>query len=1181
MDRRQFTAGTASALLGLGVRNKLAMASALATTPLVRPGDIRLKEYLGIYDFPEEVLTYPLAFDTPVRIADLRLVAKGRREPMVFQLSDVQQQGGLLKSANLHFRADLKANQEKSFSLVSDGGIAQAQAQPIALEALSGDRAALHANQLHILVPAGRNRTLHVPVADAPAPLLAIAREPGKWAGAGKLEGPPDLVVETLDAHLVESGPLFARYAVTYTFSGNRSYAVELKIQTNEAHVEIDELSNGFGPADRLAFRFSMKDGIDPNGRLLMANGGYSTGGLQQGASGAYDQGANPAGLLPIKLGLYTPNSINLPRAIAFWNDQGANAILFSLCRLPDWKTSQRALWSSSSLPDNLEFYADKTTGDKYVRAAVVGPARFWAIALIPRDQMIVRGVTQGQISQAVRPPEARWLAVSSAEGMLAYGGGPEVRLLLKLNDFSLNRYKDCIFEFPENARTTAFTLPNAIPEEMTGPDYLKAYRRNIAYLGQVGWDFSGDLGPNHWGWSNEPASVNYAHNVARWNEQDHMQARSWLVFNAYLLELDTAMPHSSMLGGHPNFFAEFKEILGIAAGLFPLHPAAPRWRDTYQGFFAEYLDKYVRKGDATTGALAGRFTESIACYNYASMEAVGMAAAGFKQFDGTQLLDRPGVRDWARWDMECRLPFRLDGARVVPPQGAHAAMSLLGPGGRWHNVAYAFAQQLKESAPQLGNEWLWTITAGAEGTRPAALASAVFADYGPVLRYDFGGPNEAYLQMQQLNGQGYRWSGTSNGALYYAAKGKVWSWNLMETNGDGFDITKLPVFQVGKASLGASPADSVLHNFGFAQFYRAQANTQKGTPAYQSRAVIMVRGDYLAVYDQAQSADSGTFNWSNVANGLLWEIFSDIGFQQVAHSLTNDQRFTLNLGHDQLRDVDFPKGNFSLRATGQFLPPVAGSYKFRTTWNSPALDVPAGDTVRLYFDDQKVFDSMGGPAAAQVTLEARPYRVRCEYIHTSSKPASLVLSWNLPDRPNFGQIENEFYHTVYPMPFIEQVKGGAGDQLHIVAPEKVAVEKLSPTVARVGKDEFVILSADATTVDQAGLTFTGKTAYARPGELALFEGTHLALGGLGLSRDEGDFGASLKQMSPTSLEGHVAGRSGGALQVHLPPGFATTGLKATFDGHDTPVTAHNGAITLPIVIQQSDGTSAFSIQAT
>jgi len=1139
--------------------------------------DFKLKDYLGIYDFPEEMVSYPVAVGSKaVKKDDLRLFVKGTKTPLVFQLSDVEEKDGLLKKAVIHFRTDLKIGEEKAFTLVQDSQTPQAQEELIGLTKMDEDRLAINANHIQVMVPDG-DRDLNLPVAQAPAPLLALAREAGQWVGSGKLEGPGNLVVQHLNAHVVEQGPLFVAYSVTYTFTGDRSYTVELKIQRNESNVEISEYAKGFGPADQLAFRFSYKNGVDPNGRLFMANGGYSRGGPQQGASGDYDQGLSATGALPIKLGLYTPNSINLPRAIAFWNDTGGNAILFALCRLPEWKTSQRALWSCNSLPDNLEFYDQD--GDKYVRAAIVGSERHWAVSLIPRDDMMVRGVTAGDSVKSPRPPDTVWKAVSSMDGMLSYAAGPEVRLLQKLNDFSLNRYKNLIFEFPESSHPT-YALPNSPPKDMTAAEFVKSFGIDYLYLAQVGWDFSGEMGANHWGWSMEPQTVNYAHNFAQWSPADHLRIRSWLVFAAYLQELDTSMPQWSMLGGHPNFAAAYKQILGLDAGLFPKHPDAPRWKDTYLKFWDEYLDKYVRKPDDATGAKGGRFTENVICYNYASQESVLLAATGFKQFDGTQILDRPAFRDWVRWDMECRLPFMVSGARIVPSQGAHAAVSPISPGGRWYKVSRSLALLLKDTAPKLANEWLWTITSGAEGTKPADVQSTVFADYGPILRYNFAGPDEAYLQIQQLNGIGYRWSPASNGALYYAAKGKVWSWNPREAAGDEFNIDSISLFYCppGKVALGATPADNVLYNFGFAQYFRVDASpTSKVPNPYLYRGVVMVRGDYLAVYDHTQDGAAGKFDWINTSSGLRWELFSDAAFQHPIGTLLNDDRFPQSLNADVVENLHLPKGPFALRANGLFIVPTAGHYKFTTNWGS-AETTPPGDTVRMYLDDQKIFDGMG-PAKSEIDLEARTYALRFEYIHASDAPPCLMPAWQTPTSKGVGPIQVDSYESNNQLPFLQEVKGGPGDQFHIVAPDKIAVDAL-PSGACVEKQEFVFASDQPQKVNQGGLIFAGKVAYARPGQLALFDGADLELNGLGLSHDDGDFGAGIQQTGPKSLSGRIAGRTGGTLRIHLPPGFPTTDLKTTFDGHAVPSNIQNGVLSLAVEIKQADGFKEFRIKA-
>ena len=256
---------------------------------------------------------------------------------------------------------------------------------------------------------------------------------------------------------------------------------------------------------------------------------------------------------------------------------------------------------------------------------------------------------------------------------------------------------------------------------------------------------------------------------------------------------------------------------------------------------------------------------------------------------------------------------------------------------------------------------------------------------------------------------------------------------------------------------------------------------------------------------------------------------------------------------------------------------PAAGRYKFRTYWNNPAVDVPSGDPVRFFLDDRSVFDGKG-PSAGEIDLEARTYNLRYEYIHTSSKPPSFMLAWTRPDKPGMGQIEVGAYGITYPKPFIHELKASDSDQFHIVAPDPVAVEDLASGGARIGAGEFVLISDETKSVQKDGLTFTGKIAYARPGELALFDGTHIELNGLGLSRSDGDFGASIKQTSPKTLAGRVAGRSGGSLQVHLPQGFSTHNLKATFNGQSVPLTLQGSTASFAVTIAQSDGIKEFTI---
>jgi hypothetical protein len=1176
MNRRQFATGTASALLA--TRAAAAALGRQSTTADPIPGQLAaftLRDYPNICDFPEQLLSYPIELPHEgVPHSDLRLYQQGKHTFLPFQLSEIKGDSSSVRSARLHFRSDLKRGENKTFVLLRKPDAEAAQVSEIEIEGAGKNSSAIRANQLQVMVPSPGRQILRVPISQAPAPLLALSRKPGEWVGQGHLDGPTEFLVEEMEASILERGPLFVSYAVRYSFGGQRSYRVVLRVLQDESHVEVDEFLEGIGPADNLAFRFSYKDGVDPDGRLLMQNGGYSNGGPQQCASGRYDQGVNGRGLLPAKLGIYTPNSINLPRSIAFWKDSGENAILFALRRLPDWKTSRRALWSASDLPDNLEFYA--TASDKYMRAALVGPQRHWAVALIPRNDVIVRGVSWGESGAEPRRPDHVWRADSSMEGLLPYGAGPEIRLLQKLNDFSLDRYKTYIFDFPEDIRTARFQLPHTDihPEDMTATEFSRTYKREYTFLAQVGWDVSGEMGANHWGWSTHPQSINYAHNFLRWSPEERLEARSWLVMAAYLMELDTAMPQWSMLGGHPNFAAEYKQVLGIAAGLFPHHPHAARWRDTYLQFWTQYLDLYVRKGDPANRAVAGRFTESIACYNYASLEAVCMAASGFQQFDGTQILDRPDFHAWANWELSSRLPFRVSGARVVPPQGAHAAVALLSPGGRWYNAAYAVARLLRDTAPGLADQWLWMITDGAEGKKPDALASAVYEDYGPVMRHDFGGADEAFVHLQQLNNRGYRWSPASNGVVYFAAKGKVWSWNQVETNGDELDISKLSLLQVGKQSLGPSTTTSVLYDFGFAQFYRAEAS--KSPAPYQSRAAMLVRGDYLALADRLIEGQAGDFHWVNETNGLTFDFYRDAQFNVPLRTMINDNRFPLNFMEADAAQLGLPAGTFAIRGKGHFVVPVAGTYQFRTNWNTPNHDVPSSDSVRLVLDGHAVLSGKG-PQNGHIELVARQYTLLFEYISAGISPPFVQLSCQQPDEQRFQQLEKAVFRTYGSLPTIHASQGNGAQQLHLVSPLPVAIDEPTAGTFHIGEKEFVMFADhDASAVGD--LSFKGEAGYAGPDGLALFEGDHLSWRGLGLTRVEGDFGASLERHADDSMSGRIVGRSYGKLRVDAGDSWRNQALRVTVDGKETAFKREEEAVLFEFPLTQSDGFKEYRI---
>ncbi|MEK8127320.1 Ig-like domain-containing protein [Paenibacillus filicis] len=820
-----------------------------------------LRDYLNIYDFPEELIQYPLTFPAgTVRKNGLKLTTFSGQET-AYELFDIQEDhSGYLSSATIRFRSNLPKGAIKSFLLDYDPNYDYMAVFPpgFTIQQQSDDSVILSANQQQIRVPGGvATYPDGLPLSDTPAPILAISRDGQSWAGAGSFYGPALLKTTSVSGEVVEQGLLSLSYEITYTFTGNRTYKVMLTMRHDDKHVTVDEILSGFEPGDETYFKFSMQNGIDPNGRLVMSNGGYIS-----NYSGPFDDKLGPGGKLPYELGLYAVNNYGVMRSTVFWKDSGKNALIFSLYRNRDWKSSQRFFYQSPG-PQNLNFY--NSGGDKYMQTRLEGTERHWAISLIPRSEVTVTsriGTTAGRT----------WLANSSMQDYdNRWGSGPEVRLWQKLSDFSLDRVKDLVLDWNENPNL-ALRLPGSDRnmsgnETVTSSSWL-AFQINYKYNPLVERYLDASLPQRN----DRVMLEEYANSRWSWTPAQRQQARALNAFNAYNSAEDTNFPHTSMIAGHANFSIDGKQALGITVGMFPEHPAAPMWKNEFMTYYNEWLSVFVRRPRAELNAKGGRWYENPATYSLASLRPSLMAFWGLKQYDGTDLFDHSKFRDWMRWNLNILVPAE-GGVRMIPPQGAHAGNSEL-PGGEFSNVLEATVAALKSSSNPvnvtLGKNLEWSISKGTRGAKPN-LESILYNDYGAVMRYDFGGPREAYLNIQQLYGRAYRWSTVSNGNLIYSAKGKRQSWNAAETNGDSINLQLLSDFVPAGSSmsLGDRPVEQVLYDFDFAQYYRADG---KSAP-YIGRGVMMVRDDYLSIYDDVEGYADGTFYWNNAGYNHLGEL--------------------------------------------------------------------------------------------------------------------------------------------------------------------------------------------------------------------------------------------------------------------------------------------------------------------
>ena len=1014
----------------------------LATSAAVKEKqDFTLVEKMKVYDFPEDQLRYPVELPAEVKPEALKLLAFTDATVRVipFQLSQ--------DGKTIFFRSDLPQGATRLFRLVTGfdtTGIPPFASQPVALQTTTNPQESVLGNNLLLVkVPAGhQDFPGGKPLAQVPAPILGLARvaRPQPWMVTGSFSAPDTLLVKSIDAKLAESGPVFATYQVTYTFQNDKSYIVTLELRANESHVRIGESVNGFTPEDAAFLRLDYGKGqLDPDRRLVATCGGYDPVGGYPSHTGPYDMKVGIDGKIDYCLGIFTPNALTVMQATTFYQDQGTDALLLSVDRLRDWKTFKRAVWSSGRAAENIRFYSKD--GQKYLMTGLAGPQRFWAVGLVPRSEMVLQA----------RP------------GLKHSPIGPELRLYGQLSTWNLNDYKDRAVDWPEKLGAAPFNTPDFKEfqadrdfKALTFEEYQKKYQDFGCWhmLGSM-TSFGVTVGRGE-----SALYGDYAMSRASWTPEQREQVRQCLVFLADYMEGDDNQPHHSMLSGHPNFAMDGIHTLAVAAATFPNSPRAKVWRDSFLDFFNEWIDTYMHKDVPELNTRGGRWTEDIACYTGQSLLGTLTAQKGLEAYDGTSLGKNPDTLKLILW-MRDSLMSPHDGVRMVPPEGAHARA--MEPGGTFWKDFYQFCAEIAPDDPLLAGEMRWMETNGKEGTKPD-VRSGLFTDYGAVLHYDFGGKHESYAHMQNIFGNGenqrrygtglnYRWTGA--GQVYYGARGKVWSYNDMESNGDRFDSSKISAFTIGDKIMTACETDQPLYDFDFAQFYRQPGKI--GDEDY-ARGVMLVRDDYLVLSDEVSTPQTaGTFHWTNLL------------------------------------------------------------------YNRPEI-----------------------------------YQL---------KPGAPLVETESTDHPS----------TNWPGP-VDKFRSysGTGDFLTVVAPAAVTATA-TPFGATVN-GEYVFASQQPEEIKQGTAVFSGNYGYARPNQLALFQGAKIGLDGFELRRDGGDFGVSAAA-DQNRITGQVVGRSGGRIFITPPTGLNPASASVTLDGQAVPHTLEQGAIVFTVDIAQKDGRKNYEIR--
>jgi hypothetical protein len=1075
-------------------------ASSFAAAPVVR---FELNELMRVYDFPEDEVSFSLRLEKgQARSGHLRLVESGNDQPLPYALTEVKQEDGWLVEATVTLRTSLDRGQSRAYELHDDPGYVPHFEQTVAFLDHSDGTATIRGNRQSVRVPhnVARPDASH-------APVMALSRDGGQtWAGEGRLE---NCRIDAVEGRIVAHTPLGLTYRIDYQLDRGRRYVVDITVRHNEPFVLIDESYHGFRSEQEAYLAFNLDDGIAPEKIGFI------------GRTQAFTSDYPAAGRRGKAIGLYSVDARGDVGSMAFWG-QADHALLACVRRKSEWVTERTLFYASTGSEQMIGVVHDDQ--GRRLRTRMEGHQRHWALGLVANENV---------------------------------GGTTAVRMYQKLTDLALDVYANLGFDYDESPD---LKRPIELPLDRWDRDpapvmSYQEYEPILVYpfqqLTGLFYDSAGIL-RLAWGESAIPRKYAiYARNRADWTEEQRARSRAILLWTAHMSAQDTHMPHKSMMGGHANFIAGTKIALPLAAASFPSHPDAPQWKQTYLEFVDTWVKTYIRDVDPEYNLRGGRFYENIANYLPAALKSIVNGSRALEQYDGTNLFSHPKLQEMMAWFMNSLMPYHgYNRANyTVPPVGAHAFVRPYVPTGRYHRTVLAAAESLRAVNPELGDQLLWMLTRGTpekKGRKPE-LRSALYRDFGAVLRYDFGGPSEAYVYVQQILGRNYRWTWENNGVVYYAAKGQTWAWNTPEVNvGESRTPSEVSMFEVGGRGLEGAGRRMTepLYDLGPLQYYVAG-----GDGAYRGRHLIMVRDDYLVLYDEVQDRATGTFHWANATAGLTTEYFADTELRDRRYTFVDDgEMFAWRARPLQFSEEPpmpgLPSEGWSARWSGQFVTATRGGQARDGTQELDFTHIGEEGDVRVWIDGEKIIDGLG--KGTFESEKGRVHEIRIEYVHRKG-PWALRMLYN-------GDTVRGKYHlrTQEPMPQIEAVRKGPGDQLHVVIPATHPLTtQARPYGVQVGDDEHVFISVERVEHREGPVAFRGTAGYARPNEVALFRGDRVAHGSLALEI-EGDFAASARHEG-RAVRGHITGQTGGTLRLTLPAEINLDGLTVSVAGRTVP----------------------------
>jgi hypothetical protein len=862
------------------------------------------------YDWPRTLLRYDLRFDRDVRAANLELVETDTGRPHPFQLSDVETAGGTLAAATVNFFADLPTGAKRVFELRRVGGDAEQPRpeQPVTCSR-TDDGIVLDGGDLRVRLPTGET----APDDPVPGPVAGLDRGSG-WVGDTQIRS--ECPVESVDVTRQAAGPLFATYEVAYQFADGGRYVATVGCLSGTEFVEFDEQMTGLEGAATLEWRWT---GFDPTHRQAPNYPEDDAAGDEPGVDrydwqGVDEQnvttpngvaaGVDEDGELSFRLGPYEPwGASSVLTYATFWDERAGDALGVFVDDTAGWQDGEYAVWRSADTLLGRYVYRD-------------GLLRWrWPLATGTRSTGVAH-YDHGLDVEAMERLEAARQDDHGTEFDYPLDPLPLTHTGTLANDYGvlhLDRVTEWTLSLPEGA-----TDP---PSPFAGGaiDDAEELARQVfthEIVSQFGWHVprqNGSIRPPPTRIWYESWVDGYARLADDLSPERRRRVTATLLFLAYVHAGEELVPWQTMLGGHPNFFADVKAVPAFAAFLFPDHPDAEAWADSFEKATELNARYHTRPSVAAWNARGGRWTENLGGYIWVALKPTTFAAGLLREFyDGRNALARPAVA--ALGEFLVNALSAPVGEAAEESAGTRRAHHPHGAGGTLDSpprTVWLLGQLLRRYRPLTAEHLMWAagpddfeflggndpermgdsettatgvlydhyreadITEGANrGTNPH-LDSCKLTGYGVMLRAGVGTDGEASVLLQQLDeGPNYRWGVAGQGGcgvLHYAADGEfhthVGENDVGDRRAQDTDFcTNVGVWKDGAfRSIGQSALDRPMYplpTVRFGELRPKQTEDADAWPEYRGRSAMLVGGDYVVTYDAVREGVEHRFSW-------------------------------------------------------------------------------------------------------------------------------------------------------------------------------------------------------------------------------------------------------------------------------------------------------------------------------